>query len=79
MGVGLGMQMGQAANGGAIIPPQSNKEDTIACPKCGANIPAGAKFCPECGQKIIHECPKCGAKVSPKQKFCPECGQKLYE
>ena len=79
MGVGLGMQMGQAANGGAIIPPQSSKEETIACPKCGANIPAGSKFCPECGQKILHECPKCGAKVSPKQKFCPECGHKLYE
>ena len=79
MGVGLGMQMGQAANGGAIIPPQSSKEETITCPKCGANIPSGSKFCPECGQKILHECPKCGAKVSPKQKFCPECGHKLYE
>ena len=85
MGVGMGMSMGQqmgGAVGGGIIPPQNQsapKAETIACPKCGAEIAANAKFCPECGQKILHECPKCGAKVSPKQKFCPECGEKLYQ
>ena len=81
MGVGLGMQMGQAANaGGAIIPPQQQEQSNeISCPKCGAKIPEKSKFCPECGTKIISACPKCGAPVSPKQKFCPECGQKLYE
>ena len=80
MGVGLGMQMGQAANTGAgIIPAQDTSKAQIACPKCGAKIDANAKFCPECGQKILHACPKCGTEVSPNQKFCPECGNKLYE
>ena len=79
MGVGLGMQMGRDASAGSIIPPQSQSENNMLCPKCGAKISVNSKFCPECGQKIIHECPKCGASVSPKQKFCPECGQKLYE
>lgn len=84
MGVGMGMQMGSqmGAAAGGIIPPQESgakKDDSIACPKCGAPISATAKFCPECGTKIIHECPKCGAKVTPKQKFCPECGEKLYQ
>lgn len=79
MGVGLGMQMGQAANNNSIIPPQQPQQNEIECPKCGAKISGNTKFCPECGQKILHACPKCGAEVSPKQKFCPECGQKLYE
>ena len=79
LGVGLGMQMnGQVSSGTGII-PQSKKEDSIECPKCGTKMAASSKFCPECGTKIITECPKCGAKVSPKQKFCPECGEKLYK
>ena len=49
------------------------------CIKCGAEIPANAKFCPECGEKLPTEkfCSECGAKVSPNAKFCPECGNKL--
>ena len=53
-----------------------------SCAKCGANVPAGSKFCPECGSKIEREqkeeiiCPSCGQSVA-KGKFCPECGQKL--
>lgn len=80
MGVGLGMQMnGQMAGG--IIPNagETKKNDTITCPKCGATIAAGSKFCSECGAKIVTQCPKCGTKVTPNQKFCPECGEKLYE
>lgn len=81
MGVGLGMGMGAAVNGGSIIPPQQKEEDhnDYHCPKCGNRISKTTKFCPECGCKILSSCPKCGKEVNPNQKFCPECGQKLYE
>ena len=81
MGVGLGMGMGAAVNGGSIIPPQQKEEDNndYHCPKCGNHISKTTKFCPECGCKILSSCPKCGKEVNPNQKFCPECGQKLYE
>lgn len=80
MGVGLGMNMGNAVGGTSIIPP-AQKEDkaTFNCPKCGASIAKTAKFCPECGCKIVTFCPNCGKQVMPNQKFCPDCGQKLYE
>jgi predicted RNA-binding Zn-ribbon protein involved in translation (DUF1610 family) len=25
----------------------------VKCPYCGAEVPAGAKFCPNCGAKIV--------------------------
>ncbi len=28
------------------------KGATVTCPKCGAELPAGATFCPHCGEKI---------------------------
>jgi membrane protease subunit (stomatin/prohibitin family) len=63
--------------------PQESQQPAAAagtpCPKCGANVPAGAKFCPNCGEKQAAAtfCPNCGAKVPPGAKFCPSCGQKL--
>ena len=51
---------------------------TMACPKCGAQIPAGSKFCPECGQSTAVEskkCASCGTDLGGA-KFCPECGTK---
>jgi membrane protease subunit (stomatin/prohibitin family) len=46
------------------------------CPKCGATIPAGSKFCPECGEPLVKKCAKCGAALPAGTKFCPECGEK---
>lgn len=51
----------------------------MACPKCGAQIPAGSKFCPECGQSTASEakkCANCGTQLPEGTKFCPECGTK---
>ncbi|MBQ9481588.1 MAG: SPFH domain-containing protein [Clostridia bacterium] len=49
------------------------------CQKCGAQVPAGAKFCPVCGEKLNVKrfCPECGNEVEAGAKFCPECGKKL--
>ena len=82
-GIGLGNLMGQAM--GQSLNNANNNQGggnvkTVKCPKCGANVKEGAKFCPECGEKMGTEvCPKCGAKVAAGAKFCPECGVKLGE
>ena len=51
------------------------------CAKCGAELPANAKFCLRCGERVQRNdntvvCPSCG-KTVPKGKFCLECGCKL--
>ena len=50
------------------------------CAKCGADLPANAKFCLECGERVVAAgmivCPECGNTVV-KGKFCPECGHKF--
>ena len=60
--------------------PAAAPANTVACPKCGAQVRAGAKFCPECGGRMQQEtkkCPKCGAECKASAKFCPECGEKF--
>jgi membrane protease subunit (stomatin/prohibitin family) len=52
----------------------------VACPKCGANVQQGAKFCPNCGNNMspaMVKCSNCSAQVTAGTKFCPECGQKI--
>lgn len=80
MGAGLGLGMGiqmmnavkemSAANGGGTA---------SLCPKCGAEVPAGAKFCARCGAKTDGGaaggvCKKCGTRLLAGAKFCSECG-----
>ncbi|HEY3527634.1 MAG TPA: adenylate/guanylate cyclase domain-containing protein [Nocardioides sp.] len=48
-----------------------------ACTGCGADQPAGAKFCNECGAAMVSGCPVCGSAVPPAAKFCNECGADL--
>lgn len=60
----------------------------MKCQKCGAEIPAGSKFCNECGTKIEqialfkdsesestdpYKCEKCGNMIPSNSVFCPEC------
>lgn len=91
--IGLGVGMAAA---GAVAPqlgdmfkgftPNSSAEapsPEAKCAKCGATLPANAKFCLECGEKVAPSipadmvvCPKCGNTVA-KGKFCPECGHKF--
>lgn len=86
--IGLGVGMAAA---GAVAPKLGEMFkgfDTTAeapapeskCKKCGASLPANAKFCLECGEKVVSTdsivCPECGNTVA-KGKFCPECGHKF--
>lgn len=47
------------------------------CPKCGASVPVGTKFCGSCGSPMGNSCPQCGAFAPAGTKFCPECGTPL--
>ena len=51
----------------------------MACRSCGAENPAGAKFCVECGAAQGTACPACGAQVAAGQRFCAECGHRLAD
>lgn len=60
----------------------------MKCQKCGAEVPAGSKFCNECGAKIeqialfkdsesesteSYKCGECGKIIPNNSVFCPEC------
>ena len=91
IGLGVGMaaagavapQLGEMFKGfssptAPATPAQAEPE--AKCVKCGAALPANAKFCFECGEKVVSAdmvvCPECGNTVA-KGKFCPECGHKF--
>ena len=90
LGLGVGMaaagaiapQLGEMFKGFSSPNSSSNTAGPAAkCAKCGANLPANAKFCLECGEKVALDgdtvvCPECGKNVA-KGKFCPECGHKF--
>ena len=95
LGLGMGLkaagmftgQMGNMfsgfdMNGTNGTAPTPTAQETMTCPKCGASIPNGSKFCLECGEKVevipdnMVVCPECG-KTVVKGKFCPECGHKF--
>jgi membrane protease subunit (stomatin/prohibitin family) len=74
----------QNALGGAFTPAAAaiapgRGAEQAACPKCGAALPANAKFCMECGAPLTRKCANCGADIPPGGKFCLECGNKLAE
>lgn len=89
IGLGVGMaaagavapQLGEMFKGFAQA--TSTQTSEVKCGKCGAVLPANAKFCLECGEKVTTPvsvdtivCPECG-KIVVKGKFCPECGHKF--
>ena len=90
LGIGLGTMAGvggvvAGTVGGAMNDALNQTPAATAdtCAKCGAALPANAKFCLECGEKVAPKlpdnmiiCPECGNAVV-KGKFCPECGHKF--
>lgn len=62
--------------------PAAEKPQGPTCPKCGASVSEGDKFCMECGSSLAaapkpNVCPACGSAVDPSFKFCMTCGHKL--
>ena len=59
-----GQQYGTPQNGASV------------CPRCGASVPAGSKFCLSCGEKMASAafCANCGKPLPSGARFCPECG-----
>jgi class 3 adenylate cyclase/tetratricopeptide (TPR) repeat protein len=49
----------------------------MMCSRCGADNPAGMKFCGHCGVPLASSCPSCGAENPPEHKFCGQCGASL--
>lgn len=86
LGVGLGTMAGVggavAGTVGGTIKEAINATEN-KCPKCGATITVGSRFCNICGenlQVVINSsiaCPKCGTQNPTGSKFCNECGEKL--
>ncbi len=77
----MGMMMGAQMAGGvgnALVQEQPQQAaPQMACPKCSAANPAGAKFCSSCGQNMQppqEACVKCNAGIAAGSKFCAECG-----
>lgn len=50
----------------------------LACPRCGANVPADAASCAYCrAALLVKACPRCLARVFAGHRHCPECGAGL--
>jgi class 3 adenylate cyclase/tetratricopeptide (TPR) repeat protein len=49
----------------------------MRCPHCGADSPAGMKFCGRCGAPLPAVCGACGASNPAEHKFCGRCGALL--
>jgi class 3 adenylate cyclase/tetratricopeptide (TPR) repeat protein len=49
----------------------------IVCASCGAENPAGKKFCGDCGSALATICSSCGGSNAPGKRFCGDCGAPL--
>jgi hypothetical protein len=49
----------------------------MRCAKCGAENPAGKRFCGDCGAPLANRCRQWGAENSFEKKFCGDCGSAL--
>jgi class 3 adenylate cyclase/tetratricopeptide (TPR) repeat protein len=49
----------------------------MQCAACGAENPAGMKFCGNCAAPLRNRCPRCGFDNPPNFKFCGECAAPL--
>jgi ribosomal protein L40E len=58
--------------------PQA-REESLACPSCGAGVSDEDAFCRKCGGKLEFQslCPQCEAEIEHFDGFCRKCGMKL--
>lgn len=85
MGVGLGGAVGAQFGGIAKEINVNSSVNIKKCPRCGAEMDAGKRFCADCGndtqnekerEKLTLLCSACGAGHETKMSFCPVCGKK---
>ena len=85
-GVGLGAGLGIGYGMSGQMSGMYGQGPAQPCPKCGALVPPGTRFCPSCGTPLGGApaaaasgapCPKCGTNVPAGTKFCPNCGASL--
>ena len=84
VGLGAGFGMGGVMAGSMAPGMQAAAAGATPCPKCGALVPAGSRFCPSCGFTMAPAastptgpstpCAKCGTAIPAGSKFCPNCG-----
>jgi len=81
LGAGLGIGYGMS---GQMQGMYAQQGPGMQCPKCGAMVPSGNRFCPSCGGPMAPQaaaagppCPKCGQPTAAGAKFCPSCGASL--
>ena len=46
----------------------------MICPRCGASVASGKKFCGDCGSPLPWQCSACGSENPPGKRFCADCG-----
>lgn len=46
----------------------------MICPRCGAAVVAGKKFCGDCGAALPWQCSSCGSENPADKRFCADCG-----
>src|SRR2546421_3297701 len=49
----------------------------VVCSNCGAENPAGKRFCGDCGSALASVCSSCGGSNAPGKRFCADCGALL--
>ena len=64
-------------------PKRVLRDESRACPSCGASVAADADFCSNCGTELpaveaeAAACPECGARLPPGAKYCSSCGAQV--
>ncbi|MGB9676048.1 MAG: SPFH domain-containing protein [Candidatus Bathyarchaeales archaeon] len=80
LGAGMGLTMPYIM---AQQMQQTQAQQLVICPSCGAKNPVGTKFCGNCGASLAPQekviCPKCKAENPAGMKFCGNCGSPLTQ
>ena len=72
-----GMPTGQGLDSEFSSPVTPARTSSRKCPRCGAVIRDGMKFCANCGAHLVINCPNCNTELELGTRFCPECGTAL--